>query len=234
MVSLTMMARLLEAVRPGSRLILVGDPFQLASVEAGAVLADLVETVQETTRVGVASLRHLAPLRRVDRRAGRGGPLRATPTRPSPCSRRAASTSSWSTSTTPRAASASWSSRTPSTCCGRPRPATPTRALELLDRQRLLCAHREGPFGVRHWNTQVERWLGEETGEPIWSAWYAGRPLLVTANDYGLGIYNGDTGVAVRPPSAAPAAPSAPPSPAAPAASTSPPAGSARSRPCTR
>ena len=56
MVSLTMMARLLEAVRSGSRLILVGDPFQLASVEAGAVLADLVETVQEKTRVGVASL----------------------------------------------------------------------------------------------------------------------------------------------------------------------------------
>ena len=73
------------------------------------------------------------------------------------------------------------------------------RALALLDRRRLLCAHREGPFGVRHWNTQVERWLGEATGEPIYASWYAGRPLLVTANDYGLGIYNGDTGVAVRP-----------------------------------
>ena len=29
----------------------------------------------------------------------------------------------------------------------------------------------------------VERWLGEETGEPIHASWYAGRPLLVTAND---------------------------------------------------
>ncbi|ETB17041.1 exodeoxyribonuclease V subunit alpha, partial [Mycobacterium avium subsp. avium 11-4751] len=43
MVSLTMMARLAEAVRPDTRLILVGDPDQLASVEAGAVLADLVD-----------------------------------------------------------------------------------------------------------------------------------------------------------------------------------------------
>ncbi len=43
MVSLTMMARLLEALRPDSRLLLVGDPDQLASVEAGAVLADLVD-----------------------------------------------------------------------------------------------------------------------------------------------------------------------------------------------
>lgn len=42
MVSLTLMARLLEAVRLDARVILVGDPDQLASVEAGAVLADLV------------------------------------------------------------------------------------------------------------------------------------------------------------------------------------------------
>ncbi len=42
MVSLSMMARLLEAVRPDARVILVGDPEQLASVEAGAVLGDIV------------------------------------------------------------------------------------------------------------------------------------------------------------------------------------------------
>lgn len=42
MVSLTMMARLMEAVRPQARLVLVGDPDQLASVEAGAVLGDIV------------------------------------------------------------------------------------------------------------------------------------------------------------------------------------------------
>ena len=42
MVSLSLMARLLEAVRPEARLILVGDPEQLASVEAGAVLGDIV------------------------------------------------------------------------------------------------------------------------------------------------------------------------------------------------
>ena len=43
MVSVTLMARLLEAVAPATRLVLVGDPDQLASVEAGAVLGDLVE-----------------------------------------------------------------------------------------------------------------------------------------------------------------------------------------------
>lgn len=42
MVSLTLMSRLLDAVRPDARVVLVGDPDQLASVEAGAVLGDLV------------------------------------------------------------------------------------------------------------------------------------------------------------------------------------------------
>ena len=64
----------------------------------------------------------------------------------------------------------------------------------------MLCAHREGPYGVRHWNRQVQIWLSEETGQPPWSEWYPGRPLLVTANDYGLRVYNGDTGVAVAGP----------------------------------
>jgi exodeoxyribonuclease V alpha subunit len=53
MVSLTMMARLLEALRPTTRLVLVGDPDQLASVEAGAVLGDLVDA---QSQVAVATL----------------------------------------------------------------------------------------------------------------------------------------------------------------------------------
>lgn len=43
MVSLPMLVRVLDAVRPDARLVMVGDPDQLASVEVGAVLADLVE-----------------------------------------------------------------------------------------------------------------------------------------------------------------------------------------------
>ena len=58
MVSLTMMARLLEAVRPDARLVLVGDPDQLASVEAGAVLADLVAGFDGVADSPVSSLLH--------------------------------------------------------------------------------------------------------------------------------------------------------------------------------
>jgi ATP-dependent exoDNAse (exonuclease V) alpha subunit len=57
MVSLTMMTRLLEAVRPAARLLLVGDPDQLASVEAGAVLGDLVAGLSDRDPSPVASLR---------------------------------------------------------------------------------------------------------------------------------------------------------------------------------
>ncbi|MDQ3611581.1 MAG: AAA family ATPase, partial [Actinomycetota bacterium] len=57
MVSLTMMARLLEALRPDTRLVLVGDPDQLASVDAGAVLADLVaRPVPATADAGLDKL----------------------------------------------------------------------------------------------------------------------------------------------------------------------------------
>jgi exodeoxyribonuclease V alpha subunit len=61
MVSLTLFARLLEALRPGARLVLVGDPDQLASVEAGAVLADLVTGAGERTPERAAELAALLP-----------------------------------------------------------------------------------------------------------------------------------------------------------------------------
>lgn len=54
MVSLPLMARLLEALRPQARLLLVGDPDQLASVEAGAVLGDLVARAPAGGRLPVA------------------------------------------------------------------------------------------------------------------------------------------------------------------------------------
>jgi exodeoxyribonuclease V alpha subunit len=71
-------------------------------------------------------------------------------------------------------------------------------ALARLDRHRLLCAHREGAYGVAQWSRRVEEWLREEIdGYAGGGRWYVGRPLLVTANDYPLRLFNGDTGVVV-------------------------------------
>ena len=193
MVSLTMMARLLEAVRPQTRLVLVGDPDQLASVEAGAVLADLVDGLGEAK---IAALK-------TSHRFGESIGKLATAIRVGDADRvvellRAGGEHiEWIEAADPREQLRNV--LVPHALALRTAAILGDGgvALATLDEHRLLCAHRRGPFGVQHWNRQVERWLTEATGEPIWSSWYAGRPILVTANDYGLGLYNGDTGVTV-------------------------------------
>ncbi|MDT5132233.1 MAG: exodeoxyribonuclease alpha subunit [Mycobacterium sp.] len=199
MVSLTMMARLLEAVRPGARLVLVGDADQLASVEAGAVLADLVDGLSARADVRVAALK-------TSHRFGAAIGDLAEAIRIGNADRALALLRSGDEHIefieSEDASDAMRSVLLPHAM--RLREAAlfgaDDVALATLDKHRLLCAHREGPYGVRHWNRQVEKWLSEETGQPPWSEWYPGRPLLVTVNDYGLRVYNGDTGVVVNGP----------------------------------
>jgi exodeoxyribonuclease V alpha subunit len=71
-------------------------------------------------------------------------------------------------------------------------------ALDALGRLRLLCAHRDGPAGAATWNARAEQWLADlGEGPPPEGGWYMGRPVIVTENDYGLGLFNGDTGAVV-------------------------------------
>jgi exodeoxyribonuclease V alpha subunit len=71
-------------------------------------------------------------------------------------------------------------------------------ALAALDAHRLLCAHRRGPRGVTHWSALAERWVADvHPVVPRADGRYAGEPLLVTANDYEIELFNGDTGVVV-------------------------------------
>lgn len=199
MVSLTMMARLLEAVRPDARLVLVGDADQLASVEAGAVLADLVDGLSARADVRVAALR-------TSHRFGEAIAFLADAIRLGDADRALALLRSggehieFIEDDDPRERLRSI--LVPHAIRLREAAVLGAAdvALATLDEHRLLCAHREGPFGVRHWNRQVEKWLSEDTGLPPRSEWYAGRPLLLTVNDYGLRVYNGDTGVVITGP----------------------------------
>ena len=71
-------------------------------------------------------------------------------------------------------------------------------ALTALGGYRLLCAHRRGPYGVSDWTSRVQAWLSAALEHlELEQRDYVGRPLLVTENDYELGLYNGDTGVIV-------------------------------------
>lgn len=193
MVSMTLMARLLDAVRPDARLVLVGDPDQLASVEAGAVLADLVAApilhpavvlltqnfrftgairdLADAIRLGDAE-RALGVLGSADGSVRLVGNESAESVLRQRCVRAGA-----------RVFEAALADDGP-------------RALAALDEHRLLCGHRNGPFGVQHWSRVVTGWLAEDVrGFDADHEFYVGRPLLVTRNVPDLELYNGDTGV---------------------------------------
>lgn len=59
----------------------------------------------------------------------------------------------------------------------------------------LLCAVRQGPLGVEQVNLLVEKVLHHKGLIQHSSHWYAGRPVMVTQNDYALGLMNGDVGI---------------------------------------
>ena len=69
--------------------------------------------------------------------------------------------------------------------------------LEDFDRFRILCAVRQGDWGVESVNAAIEVRLMHERLINRESDWYAGRPVMVTRNDHSIGIYNGDVGIAL-------------------------------------
>jgi len=69
--------------------------------------------------------------------------------------------------------------------------------LTAFERFRLLCAVREGDWGVAGLNRAVEKALAARGAIAPRGEWYAGRPVMVTRNDAALGVYNGDIGVAL-------------------------------------
>ncbi len=86
------------------------------------------------------------------------------------------------------------------------RPSTPEgfapwvlKVLAAFERFRLLCAVREGEWGTEGLNQAVERALVAEGLLSKRGEWYEGRPVMVTRNDPGLGVFNGDIGMVLRP-----------------------------------
>lgn len=228
MVSLTMMARLMEAVRPDARLVLVGDADQLASIDAGAVLADLVArpgggvvdpALAQVVRGDLEapddpaearlSPREVAGLGngvvRLSRGRRFGGAIAslAVAIRNGDADLAMELLTSGVDEVSFHAPDDLWGLRqdvvrsslamTSAAAVG-----DEAGALAALGEHRLLCAHREGPYGVTEWDRQARDWVQAATGERLdpWT-WYAGQPLLVTANDYDAKVYNGDTGVVI-------------------------------------
>lgn len=72
--------------------------------------------------------------------------------------------------------------------------------LQAFDRFRILCAVRKGAWGTEGINQTVAALLHRRGLLPEPRGWYEGRPVLVTRNDYSLGLMNGDIGIALRVP----------------------------------
>ncbi len=235
MLSLWLMARLVEAVRDDARLVLVGDPEQLASVEAGAVLGDIVgpaagglrmraESREEVAAVTGASLPvevlptsgpaigdGIVVLRTNHRFGGALADLAEAIRSGSGDAAMAAlagANRNDGVAWVPIDAGEAESSQldgirrlacdTGASLVEAARAGDGARALEALGSWRILCAHRRGPAGVASWNARVEQWLLDEIdGFSTDGQWYVGRPVIVTANDYSLRLFNGDTGVLV-------------------------------------
>jgi exodeoxyribonuclease V alpha subunit len=225
MVSLPLMARLLDALRPDTRLVLVGDPDQLASVEAGAVLGDLTrapgrpepELVTNLAGLGVADgakiLNGVVTLRHTYRFGGAIARLaRAVQAGEADAAIAVLREGAVEVEFVERPDDAGAAGGLPAAIradvdavarrlAEAALDGDAEAALAALDAHRVLCGHRRGPFGASWWGTAVERRLAA-AGRPVAPApgdpWYPGRPLLVTANDHDAGLYNGDTGVVVR------------------------------------
>ena len=181
MVDLPLMTALVTALLPKARLILIGDRDQLASVEAGAVLE---RNYRFGDGSGIAALSRAVntgddgeALSLLADQSNNGGTitLEATPMRETMKKRLAA----------------------PVLDGFRPclEAETPSEALRLFDRFRILTALREGPWGASGMNHAAETLLHEAGLLRMDTPFYRGRPVLVTENDYSHKLFNGDTGI---------------------------------------
>ncbi|WP_349920028.1 exodeoxyribonuclease V subunit alpha [Aeromonas veronii] len=223
MVDLPMMARLLDALPKHARLILLGDKDQLASVEAGAVLGDICSFTEEGVSQAQAqwlsrqtgyrlqgtpagatvrdSLCLLTKSWRFDQHSGIGQLARA-------CNGgdTAAVEAVWSQgfkdiSLHPWAGEAyegliaqgveGYGAYLKAAREGQ----DPAAVFKALNGFQILCALRDGPFGVEGLNQRLELALARAGFVQRDGDWYAGRPVMVVRNDHGIGLYNGDMGL---------------------------------------
>jgi exodeoxyribonuclease V alpha subunit len=223
MIDLALAAKLVDALLPSARLILLGDKDQLASVEAGAVYAELSARSQRdaawcaalaaaTGETVAASDESAAMLGnavvwlnhayRFDAASGIA-PLAAAINDGDAAQVRSLLSASpdprWQTALpSPTALSATLAQGYEAYVQAVVAGAAPAEVLRIFDRYRVLCATRSGSYGsealARHIALHLRRRMPAAGAS---AQWYAGRAVMVTGNDYALQLYNGDVGIAL-------------------------------------
>lgn len=204
MVDLPLMAKLLDAMPAACRLVLVGDRDQLASVEPGRVYGDLCEAAgrSEALRGCLTQLTH-------SRRFGSGTAIGRLAD-----AINAGSSDAWhllcdasGTGVAAHGADVALDEDFRATVTagyGNYLEASePAQALRAAGEFRVLCATRRGPVGVYFVNRLIEQALAKGHGHGVrrfspTAPFYDHRLVMVTVNDYSLGLYNGDVGVVLR------------------------------------
>lgn len=194
MVDLALMSKLVDAIKPGARLILLGDKDQLASVESGAVLGDFIKSLPRNTVELQKTYRFEAGIKQLAE-AING----------------ADSATAWGLLKDSRVTNVSLveedligyiSERYIPFMAAMHRPG----AVDLqeifaqFNSFRVLCALHYGNRGVDPINRQVELALMQRGFPCRPDTWYPGRPVLITRNDYALDLYNGDIGICLPDP----------------------------------
>ena len=207
MVDLPMMGKLLDALRPTAQLVLVGDPFQLASVEAGAVLSDIVGPAARQTELPQGPLSDSIVVLRHARRFGADSSIAAL----ADAVRAGDAVGALQVLRDPTAVEVALVDpddpeaveqlRSQVVSCAveavrLARAGDAAGALAAAHRLKVLCGSRYGPVGSHGWTREIERRLSRSVrGLRPDQHWYRGRPVMVTRNDYVTGVFNGDVGI---------------------------------------
>ena len=72
------------------------------------------------------------------------------------------------------------------------------QVMHAFDHYRILTAVRHGAFGITQLNSYAEQWLNQQLKQVAIGNWYVGRPVMMSYNDYQLGISNGDIGICFK------------------------------------
>ena len=198
MVSLPLLAATLSRTRPDARVILVGDPDQLASIEVGAVLADVVEAAAAAPRGVVVST--LTTAHRFE--DARGVPSLATAIRSGSVAELDTAIAAHPDldSLTPDGGLDALVARVTDHAVAQlhaARAGDADGALSLVASLGVLCATKRGRGSTAWWNAAIESALVARGLLRRRDVDYVGRPLLVTRNDPLTGLANGMIGVVV-------------------------------------
>ncbi|MEK6202188.1 MAG: exodeoxyribonuclease V subunit alpha [Desulfobulbaceae bacterium] len=196
MVDLAMMSKLVDALKPGARLVLLGDKDQLASVESGAILADCIQALPDNTVTLQKSYRFNREISAFARAVNTSDSAAAW----AMLNLENQQTSAVSLLHEPMADFiASRYSRYLQQALAVPDDDSKEDEIRELfqcfKRFRILCATKRGAGGVETINQLMEQGLAA-SGYPCQPGkWYPGRPVIILNNDYNLNLFNGDIGI---------------------------------------